>query len=284
MISTMNLGTLDGVYRYPVKSMCGERLLRTDVGEHGVRGDRIYGLIDEETGKLASAKQPRAWSDLLKFTAQVVDEHHEIVGILSPGRISLEVPTKEATEFLRAYFRRPISVHRTAVDGILLDRTDPIAWVTGDDGGRAAIESHTIGRGAAAGSFFDFAPIHIVTTASLSQVRDLHPDSLSEVTRYRPNLLIRSPASCEGFVENEWIGSTIRVGAALELKIIMSSPRCVIPTLEQADLPQDGNALRVLVKSNIVDVPKVGMRPCLGVYAQVIVPGHVEQGDVVRIV
>jgi uncharacterized protein len=52
-------GSVLSVLRYPVKSMMGEELTAADVRESGLIGDRGYALIDNSTGKIASAKNPR---------------------------------------------------------------------------------------------------------------------------------------------------------------------------------------------------------------------------------
>lgn len=46
-----------GLHRYPVKSMLGETVATLDIGYGGAEGDRRLALIDEETGRVASAKQ-----------------------------------------------------------------------------------------------------------------------------------------------------------------------------------------------------------------------------------
>ena len=53
------VGSVSSVLRYPVKSMMGEELTAADVMEGGLIGDRAYALIDNVTGKIASAKNPR---------------------------------------------------------------------------------------------------------------------------------------------------------------------------------------------------------------------------------
>ena len=55
--------------RYPVKSMLGEGLAACDVGPRGLAGDRVLALVHRETGKVASAKNPRTWRSLLKLAA-----------------------------------------------------------------------------------------------------------------------------------------------------------------------------------------------------------------------
>jgi uncharacterized protein YcbX len=55
--------------RYPVKSMLGESLTSSEVGPRGLAGDRTHALVHTGTGKVASAKHPRLWRDLLALTA-----------------------------------------------------------------------------------------------------------------------------------------------------------------------------------------------------------------------
>ena len=63
------LGRVVALWRYPVKSMQGEALNRALLDERGILGDRALALLDVETGKVASAKSPRMWPNLLDFHA-----------------------------------------------------------------------------------------------------------------------------------------------------------------------------------------------------------------------
>lgn len=58
-------GTVTALWRFPVKSMLGERPESVQVTAAGLAGDRAYAIIDAVTGKIASAKHPRLWPDLL---------------------------------------------------------------------------------------------------------------------------------------------------------------------------------------------------------------------------
>lgn len=75
---------LVAIWRYPVKSMMGEELVAADVGGNGLVGDRAYALLDAETGKVASAKNPKAWPGLFDFRATYPDPPRE--GKALPGR------------------------------------------------------------------------------------------------------------------------------------------------------------------------------------------------------
>src|SRR5438132_12869877 len=62
-------GSVVALWRYPVKSMMGEELNSSEVTQRGLLGDRAYALVDAETGKVASAKNPRRWPRLFDFRA-----------------------------------------------------------------------------------------------------------------------------------------------------------------------------------------------------------------------
>lgn len=80
--------TITGLWRYPVKSMQGEELNAAEVTERGAVGDRAYALVDRETGKVASAKNPRKWARLFDFRAAYV-EPPRAGAPLPPVRITL---------------------------------------------------------------------------------------------------------------------------------------------------------------------------------------------------
>jgi uncharacterized protein YcbX len=81
-------GKVVSIWRYPVKSMLGEELNSSYVTERGLVGDRAYALIDEETGKVASAKNPRKWEKLFDFHCIFV-EPPQAPDNIPPIRITL---------------------------------------------------------------------------------------------------------------------------------------------------------------------------------------------------
>jgi uncharacterized protein len=81
-------GTVGFLWRYPVKSMLGEELDSSYVTERGLLGDRSYALIDKQTGKVASAKNPRKWGKLFDFRAAFIEDPPQVVGNIPPIRIA----------------------------------------------------------------------------------------------------------------------------------------------------------------------------------------------------
>ncbi|KDN82578.1 MOSC domain-containing protein [Kitasatospora cheerisanensis] len=248
------------LYRHPVKSMLGEELARARIDEHGVDGDRRRALLDLTTGQIASAKQPRTWRQLLTLRAETKDGGVRITG---PDGAELD------EDALGALLGRPVRLITERPPGSTLLRSVPEQVLA--DGIDAEVE-YTVqdfGKAAAPGSFFDFAPLHLVTTASLAG---------AAAVRYRPNLVLDVDA--EPFAENAWVGRELTVGRELRLRLIAASPRCAVPTLAHGPLPADPEALRRPARLNRVEpLPGMSPLPCLGVYAQVLTPGTVELGD-----
>jgi uncharacterized protein len=70
----------------------------------------------------------------------------------------------------------------------------------------------------------------------------------------------------------------------VRLRITDPTPRCVITTLAQADLPQDSGIRRAVAAHNRPSIPALGgaRQPCLGVYAVVEHGGRVRLQDQIR--
>src|SRR5204863_7506183 len=94
------------------------------------------------------------------------------------------------------------------VDGIAPSEVIESTRVRVDDD--ESVSDLTLGMAAPPGSFFDLAPVHLMTTASLAEFARLEPASEFAVGRFRPNFMIDGAG--DGFVENGWVGATISLG------------------------------------------------------------------------
>src|SRR5207248_3228085 len=121
-----------------------------------------------------------------------------------------------------------------------------------------------------AGTFFDLAIVHLLTTATIDHLRELYPQGRFEVRRFRPNIVVSTEPDARGFVENDWIERTVAIGDEVRLRITGGCPRCVMITLPQSDLPRDAGILRTAAQHNQANV---------GVYADVIAGGTIRRGD-----
>jgi hypothetical protein len=286
-------GTVVSLWRYPVKSMMGEELNACDVTERGLCGDRAYGLVDQETGKLASAKHPRKWGRLFDFRADFV-EPPTLDAPAPPVRITLprgaRVTSDEpgASQVLSDALGRPVELRASAPPGSSFEEVWPgvkgarlYGTVLPDREGSDLVTDVPAAFRAPAGTFFDFCAVHLVTTNTLDRLRELAPAHRFEARRFRPNVVVDVPGR-RGFVENDWSRRTIVVGD-VRLKIIIPTARCVMTTLAQGDLPHDPGVLRAMAEHNRIRAGGLGDLPCAGVYAFVLTPGRVRRGDPVRV-
>jgi len=125
-----------------------------------------------------------------------------------------------------------------------------------------------------AGTFFDIAVLHLLTTATIDRLRTLYPEGRFEVRRLRPNIVMSTGPEEGGFVENDWIGHAVAIGDDVRLAVTEPCPRCVMIRLPQGDLPKDPGILRTAAQHDGVNV---------GVYASVVSGGTVRRGDPVRL-
>ena len=263
-----SIGKVVSIWRYPVKSMIGEELNSSYVTERGLIGDRVYALIDQQTGKVASAKNPGKWGKLFDFHAAFIDSPQTAENI-PPVRITLPDGSQifsndgEIDLTLSKILSREVSVMNSSLEKPSYEEYWP------DIEGLAQRETVT-DEAMPPQTFFDIAVIHLLTTSTIDRLRELYPEGRFEVRRFRPNIVVESASEEKDFIENSWVNMKLRIGEEIELKVIGPCTRCVMTTLPQGDLPKDLGILRTVAKYNQVHA---------GVYASVHRGGTIHRGD-----
>jgi len=277
------LGTVAVLRRYPVKSMLGEDLDASDVTFTGLTGDRQLAVLSRTTGKIASAKLPRLWRDLLTLSAAAGEVTGDgAVRITLPAGKTVWSSDADIDAVLSDLLDQPVTLTATPLPGAALDRAVPEAVLRDGVDAPVPAELMEIGGGGPPGTFVDFAPLHLLTTSTLDRIAELSPYRRADLERYRPNIVVRT--SAPGFVENDWLERILHVGTELVLRVIARTPRCAVPTLAHGALPRSPDALRVLAHHNRVEpLDALDPEPCAGVYAEVLRPGRIRTGDAVRL-
>lgn len=264
------VGTVAELRCYPVKSMLGESLAEAAVGDTGIDGDRRLALLDVATGRVATAKHPRLWRTLLQVAAARADG--EVWITLPDGRT---VGVAEADGVLSELLGRPVRLAASRPPGASVERPAPEDVLEHGVEAEVPYETLEIAQGSPGDTFVDAAPVHLVTTATLDEIG-------TEAVRYRPNVVLATPAGFPPFTENEWVGRELSLGG-VRLRGTLPTARCAVPTLEHGDLPRAPHAVRALLAANRVDVPGFGMQPCAGLYAEVLAGGTIRRGDPVTL-
>jgi uncharacterized protein YcbX len=246
------------LWRHPVKSLQGEPLDEAVVEESGLAGDRRWGIVDGETGKVLTARRAPA---LLLASARVTDGGAGVDVQLPDGSV-VSGPSPDADDALSAWIGRPVAlVHaesiETAVGEFFADATD-------DD---SAVISWTMPPG----RFVDALPLLVLTTASLRQGRALHPDGAWETRRFRPNIVVEVDE--DGWVEDAWCGRTLVIGTAT-VQPAAPCQRCTMVTRPQPGLDRDLDVFKALARHH---------GATFGVWTTVRTPGFLRVGDEVTL-
>lgn len=288
MTNTMGAagGSVSSLWRYPVKSMMGESLDAAELTGGGLLGDRAYALVDCSNGKVASAKNPQKWPHLFEFRAAFAESPRPgaevpAVRITLPNETIVTSAQADRHRILSGALNREVTLEtiesrpREEVDSALPHPRAPKAEAYWPDMDGLDHRDTVTDFALPEGTFFDCAVVHLLTTATLERLQALYPQGRFDSRRFRPNIVVQSPSGEQGFVENEWIGRTLLVGAEVRLSITGPCSRCVMTTLAQGDLPRDPGILKTVAQHNQVRV---------GVYASVLSGGTIRCGDAVRIV
>ncbi len=234
--------------------MQGESLHSVELGPTGAAGDRRFGVQDQESGRVLSAKRE---GRLLLAAARTADP----VAITLPTGESLGGPGAGTDAALSRWLGRPLRL--VEADGETVPTFEGEADPADDD---PPVETWQ-GR---PGGFVDSSPVHLLTTAGLRAVASQRPDLDWRLGRFRPTLLVDAPG--DDRVEDTWPGRRCTVGD-VELEIVKACGRCVMTTR-----PQPGGLDRQLEILGHLSRVAGGT---FGVLARVVRPGTVSVGAAV---
>lgn len=199
------------LWRFPVKSLQGERVEVTDVGLQGVAGDRQWAIFDLGTGFGLTARRA---PELLHAAARL-REGGGVEIVLPDGTIAAD------DDALSAWLGRPVALKETADVGTRryenpedLETEAPESWqpFEGTDG-----------------AFHDGFTVTMLSAATIGD---------RAVRRFRANVVL------DGGGEDSLVGSTVRLGTAL-VEVAEGVPRCVMVTRAQPDgIDVDRDVLR----------------------------------------
>ena len=307
----MFIGTVQQIWRHPVKSMAGEKLNECTVGPLGIPGDRGWALRDEKTGEITNGKltpmlmecsaryleQPTqgtspkvriTFPDVTQVGSDDADVHSRLSQVL--GKVVTLWPLQPASN--KSHYRRKNAAARTlgrlSRFKVFRQALPRIISLTNQEAGVREMFSREAGEPipnlsllpaevleftSPLGTYFDAYPINVLTTASLAAMSRFNPNAVWDVRRFRPNFLIETEKEFEGLVESGWSGRFLRVGS-VELKCEIPCARCGMTSHGHAGLPKDPSVLRSIVKD---------ANQNLGVYASVVQSGGISVGDPVEL-
>jgi len=212
----IEIGHVEAIFRYPVKSMGGERLEVANLGWHGLDGDRrlAFRRIDDRSGFpwLTASKLP----DLVRFAPQRREDG-------APGDLPTHIRTPDGEEM--------------PVFG---------AGLAAEVGRRygASVQMMQLKHG-----IFDEATISVIASDTVHEIGRLAGRSL-DVRRFRPNVVVRSLRSVP-FQEDEWLGGVLSFGEGEEapaVTVTMRDIRCSMLNLDPDSASPAPEVLKAVVR------------------------------------
>jgi uncharacterized protein len=215
----IEVGQIEAIFRYPVKSMAGERLEAAALGWHGIEGDRRLALrrINDCSGMpwLTASKLP----EMVLFT---------------PYRQN----SSQGDPLLPTHVRTPDGREMTVFG-------EDLAKVVGSRYG-APVEMMQLRNG-----IFDDASISVIASETVCEIGRLAGRSL-DVRRFRPNIVVRllRPAP---FQEDEWLGGVLTFGEGDDVPAVtvtIRDERCSIVNLDPDSASPAPEVMKAIVHAN----------------------------------
>jgi uncharacterized protein YcbX len=217
-VGSIEVGRIEAIFRYPVKSMRGEALESATLGWHGIEGDRRFALrrLDERGSFpwLTASKVP----DLISFTP-VRLEHDDLEG--------------------------PPTHVRTPEGEDLPVFGEALAAEIGRRHGQP-VEMMQIKHGV-----FDDASISVIASATIGEIGRLAGIAV-DARRFRPNIVVRS-IRAQPFEEDPWLGGVLTFGDAADapaVAVTMHDVRCMMVNLDPDGGAASPAVLKACVRAN----------------------------------
>jgi MOSC domain-containing protein len=214
----MEIGHVEAIFRYPVKSMAGERLEVANLGWHGLEGDRrlAFRRLADRSGFpwLTASKLP----DLLLFTPQRREDGAERdlpTHIRTPDGEDMPIFEEDLAREIGRRFGAPVQMMQLK-QGI-----------------------------------FDEASISVIASDTVREIGRLAGRSL-DVRRFRPNVVVRLLRSVP-FQEDEWLGGVLSFGEgndAPAITVTMRDVRCSMVNLDPHSASPSPEVLKAVVGAN----------------------------------
>lgn len=276
------------MWRYPVKSMAGQRVATAEVGALGLHADRTWAVRDLKKAATTSAKRLPA---LLLCTARYTQPPPREAGPGHAPEVIIGFPDgQEISSFepgvhqaLSSYLDRDVELRplppieeRDQYRGTMatpgdvrdffgLDDNEPLPDLSMFPVKKLVELSRYV---TPVGSYADAYPVHVITEQTLRTMIGLAPDSDFDVRRFRPTILIDATETSDS-PELGWCGGTLRAPEA-DLTPLLPTVRCVMPSHQQYELRRDRQITHTLAAQ---------ARHCLGVYGTVSRSGRLREGD-----
>jgi uncharacterized protein YcbX len=258
------IGTVNSLWRYPVKSMQGEPLEEAFAGFAGIYGDRIYAFSDTGAAPAFPFLTSREQQKMLLYRPFFLSPDKmrrppnlEEAEALGPGVTAVYATGHDAR----------VSVETPAGEKLPIDDAELLRRLRDGIGDR-----HHLALVRSDRSLTDCRPVSVFNVWTAHQLSDETGTTVDQ-RRFRANVYI-DLESHQGFAENALVGRSLRIGPKATVTIVERDPRCKMITLDPDTGEQNPEIMRCVARKHDGHA---------GLYAAVLVEGIIRRGDQIEL-
>jgi len=254
------IGTVESLWRYPVKSMRGEELDEIFAGFSGVYGDRLFAFCSSACPAGFPYFTAREQRQMLRYSPRFRQPESAVA---PPNLSEAEKIAAGATPVYANPAELMIDLETPTGKTVAID--DPALIELLHDGidGKHHLRLLRSDR-----ALTDCRPVSLISMQSVRQLAEETGIAVGK-RRFRANIYLDLP-NAKGFTEDTFVGCKLRIGSKVTLSILQRDSRCMIITID----PDTGEKAPAVLKA--VAQGHDGMA---GIYAAVLVEGMVRKGD-----
>ena len=257
------IGTVESLWRYPVKSMRGEELEEMFAGYAGVYGDRVFAFTSSLSPKGFPFFTGRDQRQMIRYRAR----------FRNPEKAARPINLAEA----ESSGANPISANASELmievetpDGKTIAIDDPALI----DNLRANIDGkHELKLLRSDKAITDCRPLSIFALQSAKKLGEETGTNVDK-RRFRANVYV-DLTNAAGFAEDQFVGKTLRIGSKVVVSVLERDPRCMMITLDPDTAEKTPAILKQVAQAH------EGMA---GVYGAVLMEGMIRKGDSVELI
>jgi len=257
------IGTVESLWRYPVKSMRGEELEEMFAGYAGVYGDRVFAFTSSLSPKGFPFFTGRDQRQMIRYHARFRNPEKAARPInLAEAESSGANPISATASELMIEVETP--------DGKTIAIDDPALI----DNLRANIDGkHELKLLRSDKAITDCRPLSIFALQSAKKLGEETGTNVDK-RRFRANVYV-DLTNAAGFAEDQFVGKTLRIGSKVVVSVLERDPRCMMITLDPDTAEKTPAILKQVAQAH------EGMA---GVYGAVLMEGMIRKGDSVELI
>jgi uncharacterized protein YcbX len=258
------IGTVESLWRYPVKSMRGEELDELFAGYAGVYGDRLFAFESSAAPKGFPFFTGREQRQMIRYRAR----------FRNPEKAARPVNLSEAENLGSGVNPIPANASELMVDVETPDgKTFPIDDPALIDNLRISIDgNHELTLLRSDKAITDCRPLSIFAVQTAQKLGDETGVAVDK-RRFRANVYVDLTSS-EGFAEDEFVDHSLRIGSKVRVAVLQRDARCMMITLDPDTAEKTPAILKAVAQAH------EGMA---GVYGAVLAEGMIRKGDPVEL-